>query len=87
MSKRFVYLTAVIDVIIQKISAHTTALTLQSCHAANVLDQAFAKYGTPKIVNVDQGPQFTDSDFTGAVLAKNRLSMDGKGAFKRQRVY
>jgi putative transposase len=82
MSKGFVYLTAVIDVFSRKILAHTTALTLQSCHAVYVLNQAFAKYGTPSIVNVDQGTQFTDSDFTDAVLAKCQLSMDGKGAWK-----
>ncbi len=82
MSKGFVYLTAVIDVFSRKILAHVVALTLESCHAVNVLNQAFAKYGTPEIVNVDQGTQFTDSNFTDAVLDKCQLSMDGKGAWR-----
>jgi putative transposase len=82
MSKGFVCLTAVIDVISRKRLAHTNALTLQSCHAVYVFNQTFAKYGAPRIVNVNQGTQFTDSDLTDAVLAKCQLSMDGKGAWK-----
>jgi hypothetical protein len=53
MRKGFAYLTAVIDVLSLKVLAHITALTLQSCHAVNVLNQAFAKHGVPEIVNVD----------------------------------
>jgi hypothetical protein len=37
---------------------------LAFCHAVEVLKRAIAKYGTPNIVNVGQGTQFTDSEFT-----------------------
>lgn len=43
-------------------------------HAVEALEEAFARYGQPGIVNTDQGGPFTD-----AVLARGiRLSMDGK---------
>jgi putative transposase len=57
------------------------AITLKACHAREILEQAFARYGVPEIVNTDQGSQFTAEEFTHAVLSRGvRLSMDGKGA-------
>jgi putative transposase len=48
-----------------------------------VLQAAFAKYGTPNIVNTDQGSQFTAEDFVDAVHKRGcELSMDGKGAWR-----
>ncbi|OXC74378.1 Mobile element protein [Caballeronia sordidicola] len=47
------------------------------------LEEAFAKYGLPEIVNTDQGSQFTSTDFTDAVLSRGiALSMDGKGSWR-----
>jgi putative transposase len=47
------------------------------------LEEAFATYGQPEIVNTDQGSQFTATVFTEAVLSRGtRLSMDGKGAWR-----
>ena len=72
MARGFVYLTAVVDVI-----------SLEAVHAKEVIEQAFACYGVPEIVNTDQGSQFTATEFTEAVLAKGcRLSMDGRGAWR-----
>lgn len=83
MSKGFVYLTAVVDVASRRVLAHKTALTLEACHAVEVLEQAIAHFGSPQIVNTDQGSQFTDSTFTAAVLGRGcQLSMDGKGAWR-----
>jgi hypothetical protein len=43
----------------------------------------FARYGTPEIVNTDQGSQFTAEEFTSVVLAHGcKLSMDGRGAWR-----
>jgi putative transposase len=48
------------------------------------LEEAFAKYGQPEIVNTDQGSQFTATVFTEAELSRGiSLSMDGKGARRR----
>lgn len=77
------YLTAVVDVASRRVLAHKVAITLEACHACEVIEQAFARFGLPEIVNTDQGSQFTAEDFTKAVLARGcRLSMDGKGAWR-----
>ena len=83
MARGFVYLTAVVDVVSRKVLAHKVAITLEAVHAKEVIEQAFARYGVPEIVNTDQGSQFTAEEFTAAVLAKGcRLSMDGRGAWR-----
>jgi putative transposase len=83
LAKGFVYLTAVVDVASRKVLAHKVAITLEATHAKEVIEQAFARYGVPEIVNTDQGSQFTAIEFTDAVLARGcRLSMDGRGAWR-----
>ena len=83
MARGFVYLTAVVDVASRQVLAHKVAITLEACHATQVLEQAFARYGTPEIVNTDQGSQFTAEEFTKVVLKKGcQLSMDGRGAWR-----
>ena len=83
MARGFVYLTAVVDVASRKVLAHKVAITLEACHAREVIEQALMRYGTPDIVNTDQGSQFTATEFTDVVLAKGcKLSMDGRGAWR-----
>ncbi len=83
MARGFVYLTAVVDVVSRKVLAHKVAITLEACHAREVMEQALARYGTPEIVNTDQGSQFTAEEFTRVVLEQGcKLSMDGRGAWR-----
>ena len=83
MAKGFVYLTAVVDVASRRVLAHKVAVTLEACHARQIIEQAFARHGTPEIVNTDQGSQFTATEFTDAIHAKGcKLSMDGRGAWR-----
>jgi putative transposase len=83
MARGFVYLTAVVDVASRRVLAHKVAITLEAVHATEVIEQAFARYGTPEIVNTDQGSQFTAEEFTRSVLARGcKLSMDGRGAWR-----
>jgi putative transposase len=83
MARGFVYLTAVVDVASRKVLAHKVAITLEACHAREVIEQALARYGTPEIVNTDQGSQFTAEEFTRVVLDQGcKLSMDGRGAWR-----
>jgi putative transposase len=83
MARAFVYLTAVVDVTSRRVLAHKVAITLEACHAREVIEQAFARFGIPEIVNTDQGSQFTAEEFTGAVLEQGcKLSMDGRGAWR-----
>jgi putative transposase len=83
MARGFVYLTAVVDVASRRVLAHKVAVTLEASHAKEVVEQAFARHGTPEIVNTDQGSQFTATEFTDAVHARGcKLSMDGRGAWR-----
>ncbi len=83
MARGFVYLTAVVDVASRRVLAHRVAITLEAIHAKEVIEQALARYGTPEIVNTDQGSQFTAEEFTAVVLAAGcKLSMDGRGAWR-----
>ena len=59
MAKGFVYLTAVVDWASRKMLAAKVAITLEACHAVDVLNEAFARHGTPEIINTDQGSQFS----------------------------
>ena len=83
MRQGFVYLTAIVDVATRRVMAHKVATTLEACHAREIMQEALAKYGTPEIVNTDQGSQFTAEEFTQVVLATGaKLSMDGRGAWR-----
>jgi putative transposase len=59
-----------------------SAITLEACHAADLLEQAFKRYG-PDTVNTDQGSQFNAKAFVDAVKGQGcLLSMDGLGAWR-----
>ena len=61
MTRGFVYLTAVVDWASRKVLSHRVAITLEAVRAVEALEEAFARYGLPDIVNTDQGSQFTAS--------------------------
>ena len=83
MAQSFVYLTAVIDVASRRVLAHKVATTLEAYHAVEIMEAAFARFGTPDIVNTDQGSQFTAAEFAQTVLSRGaKLSMDGRGAWR-----
>lgn len=83
MARGFVYLTAVVDWASRKVLASKVAITLEACHAVQVLEEAFNRYGSPEIVNTDQGSQFTAQAFVQAVKDRGcKLSMDGRGAWR-----
>jgi putative transposase len=83
MARGFVYLTAVVDWATRRVMAYRVTITMEACHAVDTLEEAFAKYGLPEIINTDQGSQFTATEFTYAVLSKNiKLSMDGRGNWR-----
>lgn len=83
MAHGFVYLTAVVDVASRRVLAHKLATTLEAHHAVEIMEQAFTGYGTPEIVNTDQGSQFTAAEFVEVVARCGaKLSMDGKGAWR-----
>jgi putative transposase len=81
MARGFVYLTAVIDWSTRKVLAWRLSITLETGSCLEALNEAIARYGTPEIMNTDQGSQFTSIDFIKA-LKDAKISMDGKGAWR-----
>ena len=57
MALGLVYLTAMVDVASRRVLTLKVAITLEACHAREVFEQAFARWGTPEIVNTVQGSQ------------------------------
>jgi len=83
MARGFVYLTVVVDWASRKVLAARLAITLETCHAVEVLKEAFIRHGTPEIINTDQGSQFTADEFVQIAMDRGcRLSMDGRGAWR-----
>ena len=63
--------------------AAKVTITLEACHAVDVLQEAFNRHGAPEIVNTDQGSQFTSAEFVQAAEDQGcRVSMDGRGAWR-----
>ena len=51
------------------------------------LKEAIARYGAPEIFNSDQGSQFTSGAWIDVLTdAKIKISMDGKGAWRDNRM-
>jgi putative transposase len=83
MRHGFVYLIGLIDVATRRVLAHKLCTTLEAHHAVEIVEQAIHRFGTPEIVNTDQGSQFTAFEFTEAIKKQGiKLSMDGKGAWR-----
>jgi len=80
LAKGFAYLTAVVDRASRKVLAAKLAITLEAYHVVDVLQDAFRRYGTPEIVNTDQGSQFTAQVFVDTVLENGcKLSIEAAG--------
>jgi putative transposase len=79
MGKSHMYLTAVIDWYSRYIVGWTLSYTLDTAPVLQVVEDAVKKYGTPSIINSDQGSQFTSREFTELIANHSiRQSMDGK---------
>ena len=80
MTKGFCYLVAVMDWASRKVLAWRLSNTLDTSSCTEALEEALSRYGTPQILNTDQGSQFTSDDFTDILKKRNiRISMDGQG--------
>ncbi len=76
------YLCAIIDLYSRFVVGWSLSNTMTSQWCRTTLETAIDMYGTPDIVNTDQGSQFTADEFTRWVTHPDRgikLSMDGKG--------
>jgi putative transposase len=83
MARGFVYLTVVLDWYSRRVLAHRVSISMDTSFCLDALEEAIDKYGTPEIVNTDQGSQFTSQDFTGYLKDNEiEISMDGKGSWR-----
>lgn len=79
MENGFMYLYAVIDVYSRYIVGWGLYNTLDASNAIEVLDKAVAGHGAPKIINSDQGVQYTCDEWHRACDKYGiRISMDGR---------
>ncbi|GAB5415726.1 MAG: hypothetical protein Cons2KO_33290 [Congregibacter sp.] len=80
MARGFVYLVAIIDWYSRKVLSWRVSNTLDASFCVEALEEAMEQYGTPEILNTDQGSQFTSADFTGVLKREGiQIRMDGKG--------
>lgn len=79
MGKSHMYLTAIIDWYSRFIVGWALSDTLDTAPVIGALTMAIATYGTPGVVNSDQGCQFTSDAYIEFFKSnKIRQSMDGK---------
>jgi putative transposase len=83
MARGFVYLAVVLDWATRRILAWRLSNTLTADFCVEALEEAITRYGTPEIMNTDQGSQFTGSEFIG-LLERHQIaiSMDSKGCWR-----
>lgn len=80
MKKGFMYLTAVIDVYSRYILGWQLSNSLDKENQTELIEELFERYGTPRILNSDQGSQYTCPNWIECLKKHNvEISMDGKG--------
>ncbi len=83
MARGFIYLAAVIDWYSRKVLSWRVSITMDVQFCLDGVIDAIDKYGTPEIMNTDQGSQFTSVAFTDLLKQHHiRISMDGKGCWR-----
>jgi len=79
MKHGHMYLTAVIDWYSRFIVGWALSDTLDTAPVLQAIKEAIELYGTPAIINSDQGSQFTSDDYVAFLKNHSiRQSMDGK---------
>jgi putative transposase len=83
MARGWVYLVAVLDWASRRVLAHRVSITMEADFCVDALREAAARWGSPEIVNTDQGSQFSGAEFVAEVQRIGaRQSMDGKGCWR-----
>ena len=79
-AKGFIYLTALIDVVSRCVMGYSVSPFLDTENCLDALDMALKTGHKPKIINSDQGCQFTSQAWVYSLrLLGVQISMDGKG--------
>ena len=80
VKRGFLYLVAIMDWATRKVLSWRLSNTMHAEFCVEALKDAIARFGPPKIMNTDQGAQFTGSAWLTTVIeAGVRTSMDGRG--------
>jgi len=83
MARGFVYLTVVLDWYSRRVLSWRLSITMTVDFCLEAVEEALTRHGRPKIVNTDQGSQFTSGEFVGLLQANRiEISMDGKGSWR-----
>lgn len=83
MKSGFMYLTAVIDVYSRCILGWQLSNTLEKETQTELIEELFEIYGTPEIINSDQGSQYTCDTWINCLKNNGvKISMDGQGRAK-----
>ena len=83
MRRGFVYLVAVLDWATRRVLAWRLSNSMTVDFCLDALQAAIRDYGSPGILNTDQGSQVPGTAFVGLVQQSGiSLSMDGKGAWR-----
>ena len=83
MKRGFLYLAVVLDWASRRILAWRLSNSLTADFCVEALEEALRRYGKPKIVNTDQGSQFTSAEFIATLNEQSiAISMDGKGCWR-----
>lgn len=76
----FVYLTALIDWFSRFIISWKLSISMTTEFCIGILKKGIKTYNNPKIINTDQGSQFTSKEWISKLKNSNiKISMDGKG--------
>jgi len=71
----------------RKVLAWRLSNSMDAAFCVDALKEALAKHGKPEIFNTDQGSQFTSGAWIDVLTdAKIKISMDGKGAWRDNRM-
>ena len=83
MARGFIYLTVVLDWYTRRVLSWKVSITMDVHFCLEAVEEAISRYGTPEIMNTDQGSQFTSQAFTGLIKENGiKISMDGKGSWR-----
>ena len=87
MRRGFLYLVAIMDWHSRKVLAWRLSNSMDADFCVEALKEALTKHGKPEIFNTDQGSQFTSGAWIDVLTdAKIKISMDGKGAWRDNRM-
>ncbi len=87
MRRGFLYLVAIMDWHSRKVLSWRLSNSMDADFCIEALKEAIAKHGAPDIFNSDQGSQFTSGAWIDVLTdAKIKISMDGKGAWRDNRM-